>query len=130
MRIGVCVIHENRVSHRSDRDDLYSQDKLSTLNFAMKGPGRLLSNLKFSISRNPCNRICDLFKFGISYFVTFAIRKNTRTAIRACWIVKSHLHANICSVSREKEQLEYLEELRSRSEHKWPHEYVKFVNAV
>lgn len=50
MRIGVCVIHENRVSRRSDRDDLYSQDKLSTLNFAMKGPERLLSNLKFSIS--------------------------------------------------------------------------------
>lgn len=100
MRIGVCVIHENRVSRRSDRDDLYSQDKLSTLNFAMKGPERLLSNLKFSISRNPCNWICDLFKFRISYFVTSA--KNTRTAIRACWIVKLYLHANICSVLTEK----------------------------
>lgn len=39
MRIDVCVIHENKVSRRSDRDDLYSQDKLGTLNFAMKSPG-------------------------------------------------------------------------------------------
>lgn len=38
MRIDVCVIHENRVSRGSDRDDLYSQDKLGTLNFAMKSP--------------------------------------------------------------------------------------------
>ena len=84
MRIDVCVVHENGFSRRSDRDDLYSQDKLSTLNFSMKGLRRLLSNLKFSISRNPCNRIWDLFKFRISYFVTFAIRKNARAAIHTC----------------------------------------------
>lgn len=64
--------------------------------------GGILSSLKFSVPRNPCSRICDLFKFGIlreadvARTVTFALRRSagdTRVIGRG----ESHSNANMCN---------------------------------